>query len=286
MNNKIKLIPILKWAGGKRQLMPQIRKHMPDEYNDYYEPFVGAGALLLELQPQTAVINDFNEELINVYNVVKNNVDELIDSLKLHKNEEDYFYKIRELDRISEFVQLNNIQKASRFIFLNKTGYNGLYRVNSKGQFNVPFGKYKKPLIVNEEGLRNLHKYLNNNNIIILNTDFEHAVKTATKGDFVYFDPPYDPLTTTSSFTAYSKEGFNRTDQERLYRVYKELDERGCFVMLSNSSTDFIKDLYKEFNVNIVTAKRNINSKGTGRGAIDEVLITNYEQRYQKEKEV
>lgn len=276
MDNKIKLIPILKWAGGKRQLMPQIRKHMPVEYNDYYEPFVGAGALLLDLQPQTAVINDFNEELINVYHVVKNNVDELIDSLKLHKNEEEYFYKIRELDRISEFVQLNNIQKASRFIFLNKTGYNGLYRVNSKGQFNVPFGKYKKPLIVNEEGLRNLHEYLNNNNIMILNDDFEHAVKTAAKGDFVYFDPPYDPLTTTSSFTAYSKEGFNRTDQERLYRVYKELDERGCYVMLSNSATDFIKVLYKEYNVNIVTAKRNINSKGTGRGAIDEVLITNY----------
>lgn len=276
MDNKMNLTPILKWAGGKRQLIPQIRKYLPDEYNDYYEPFVGAGALLLELQPQTAVINDFNDELINVYHVVKYNVDELIDSLKLHKNEEEYFYKIRELDRINEFVQLNNIQKASRFIFLNKTGYNGLYRVNSKGQFNVPFGKYKKPLIINEEGLRNLHEYLNNNNIMILNGDFEYAVKTAAKGDFVYFDPPYDPLTTTSSFTAYSKEGFNRTDQERLYRVYKELDERGCYVMLSNSATDFIKVLYKEYNVNIVTAKRNINSKGTGRGAIDEVLITNY----------
>ena len=286
MDNKIKLAPILKWAGGKRQLIPQIKKYIPDEYNNYFEPFVGAGALLFELQPQTAVINDFNDELINVYHVVKDNVDKLIDSLKLHINEEDYFYKIRELDRISEFVQLDNIQKASRFIYLNKTGFNGLYRVNSKGQFNVPYGKYKKPLIVNEEGLRSLHEYLNKNNIMILNGDFEHAVSTAAKGDFVYFDPPYDPLTATSSFTAYSKEGFNRTDQERLYKVYKELDKRGCYVMLSNSSTDFIKDLYKEFNVNIVTAKRNINSKGTGRGAIDEVLITNYEQRYQKEKEI
>src|SRR5699024_5378315 len=207
MNNKIKLIPILKWAGGKRQLIPQIRKYMPDEYNDYYEPFIGAGALLLELQHQTAVINDFNDGVINTHQIIKNNVDELNESLKLHKNEEEYFYKIRELDRISEFVQLNNIQKASRFIFLNKTGYNGLYRVNSKGQFNVPFGKYKKPLIVNEEGLRSLHEYLNKNNIMILNGDFEHAVSTAAKGDLVYFDPPYDPLTATSSFTAYSKEG-------------------------------------------------------------------------------
>lgn len=272
----MKLLPVLKWAGGKRQLLLQIHEFLPEKYNDYYEPFVGAGAVLLDLQPETAIINDYNDELINVYNVIKSNIEELIASLKTHINDEEYFYKIRELDRINNFVQLNNVQRASRFIYLNKTAFNGLYRVNKSGYFNVPFGRYKNPMIINEEGLRKLNYYLNANKITILNDDFEEAVKLAKAEDFVYFDPPYDPLNVTSSFTSYNKDGFNREDQIRLFKVFSELDKRGCYVMLSNSATDFIKDLYNEYNVNIVSAKRNINSKGAKRGAIDEVLITNY----------
>lgn len=275
--NKLLLSPFLKWAGGKRQLLPEIRKYIPKKYNTYYEPFVGAGAVLFDLQPNKVVINDINSELINTYKVIQNNIDDLIVELRKHKNDPDHFYKIRDLDRSEDFEKLTSVEKSARLIYLNKTCFNGLFRVNSQGQFNVPFGKYKNPQIVNEAVLRAVHNYLNTANVTILNEDFEKALSKAKKGDFIYIDPPYDPLSNTSSFTGYNLDGFNRDDQERLRDVFEELDKRGCKVLLSNSATDFIKDLYKDYHIEIVSASRNINSIASKRGKIDEVLVMNYE---------
>lgn len=269
--------PFLKWAGGKRQLLPEIRKYIPKKINTYYEPFLGAGAVLFDIQPKKAVINDINTELINTYIAIRDHVDELINDLKKHKNEKEYFYAIRDLDRKEEFKELSLVERASRIIYLNKTCFNGLFRVNSQGHFNVPFGKYKNPQIVNEIVLRAVHNYLNSNDITILNVDFEKAVENAKKGDFIYFDPPYDPVSDTSSFTGYSLYGFDKDDQIRLRDLFVELDKRGCKVLLSNSATDFIKDLYKDFHIEVISANRNINANASRRGKIDEVLVMNYE---------
>jgi DNA adenine methylase len=269
--------PFLKWAGGKRQLLPEIRKYIPKKINTYYEPFIGAGAVFFDIQPKRAVINDVNTELVNVYECIKNHADELIDDLKKHENDSEYFYSIRDLDRQPEYKKLTPIERASRIIYLNKTCYNGLFRVNSQGQFNVPFGKYKNPQIVNEIVIKAVHNYLSSSEVKITNSDFEMVLETAKKGDFVYFDPPYDPVSDTSSFTGYSLDGFSKDDQKRLKYVFVELDKRGCKVLLSNSATDFIKDLYEGFHIEIVSASRNINANASGRGKIDEVLVRNYE---------
>ncbi|WP_409973208.1 DNA adenine methylase [Bacillus sp. Bva_UNVM-123] len=269
--------PFLKWAGGKRQLLPEIRKYIPTKINTYYEPFIGAGAVLFDIQPEKAVINDINIELVNVYQVIKSNADELIEDLKKHENDKEYFYEIRNLDRTPAYMELSPIERASRIIYLNKTCFNGLFRVNSKGQFNVPFGKYKNPQIVNEHVIRAVHSYLSTNDVQILNTDFEKVVEGAKEGDFIYLDPPYDPVSSTSSFTSYSLDGFNREDQQRLKNLFVELDRRGCNVLLSNSATDFIKELYEDYHIEIVSASRHINAKASGRGKIDEVLVMNYE---------
>lgn len=276
--------PFLKWAGGKRQLLPEILKYIPKKKltkNIYYEPFIGGGALLFERQPKRAVINDSNVELINCYEVIRDSVDDLIECLRDHKNHHDetYYYKIRDLDRSSkEYSKLSNIHKAARIIFLNKTCYNGLFRVNSQGQFNVPFGRYKNPNVLDEAVLRAVSKYLNNPQIKILNTDFEEAVKDAKKGDFIYFDPPYDPVSDTASFTGYDINGFNKDEQKRLKKVFDELSKKGCLVMLSNSYTDFIQELYQEYQENFIKVKatRSINSKALKRGVVDEILIINY----------
>lgn len=279
VKNKV-LQPFLKWAGGKRQLLPEIRKYIPKQFGTYYEPFVGGGAVLFDLQPKKAVINDINTDLINTYRVIKDNVDELINDLEKHDNTSEYFYRIRDLDRDKEkYEKLSNIEIASRIIYLNKTCYNGLFRVNSQGQFNVPYGQYKNPNIVNEVVLRAVNHYLNNNQIEILNVDFADAVADATKNDFIYFDSPYDPVSDTSSFTGYTLHGFSRDDQIRLRDVFVELDKRGCKVLLSNSSTEFIHDLYRDYHIEIVSASRNINSVAARRGKIDEVLVMNYEPK-------
>jgi DNA adenine methylase len=276
--NKV-LQPFLKWAGGKRQLLPEIRKYIPKRFGTFYEPFLGGGAVLFDLQPKRAVINDINTELINTYRVIQNNVDELINDLERHENTSEYFYSIRDLDRDKgKYEKLSDIEKASRIIFLNKTCFNGLFRVNSQGQFNVPFGRYKKPNIVNEVVLRAVNHYLNNNEIEILNGDFADAVAEAKKGDFIYFDSPYDPVSDTSSFTGYTLNGFGKEEQIRLRDLFVELDKRGCKVLLSNSSTEFIHDLYKDYHIEIVSASRSINSVASKRGKIDEVLVMNYEQ--------
>lgn len=270
--------PVVKWAGGKRQLLSDISKHLPKNFSTYYEPFLGGGAVLFHLQPGRAVVNDINEELINMYLVIRDNVEELIDSLKKHKNEKEYYYMIRELDRDKEkYNQLSSIEKASRIIYLNKTCYNGLFRVNSQGQFNVPFGRYKNPDIVNETTLRAVSNYLNKAKITFKCTDFEEAVKGIKKGAFVYFDPPYDPVSDTSSFTGYDINGFDKKEQERLKGLCDKLDKRGVKFLLSNSATDFILDLYKDYNTTVVKARRAINSKGNRRGEIEEVLVKNYD---------
>lgn len=267
--------PFLKWAGGKRQLLPVINEYLPKEFNHYYEPFVGAGAVFFDLNAENNTINDFNSELINTYQVIKDNVEDLIEDLKRHKNEKEYYLHIRSLDRRDDFKDISPVERASRMIYLNKTCFNGLYRVNSKNQYNVPFANLKNPTILNEEVLRDAHYYLNERNVTILTGDFEDAVRTAKEGDFVYMDPPYD-LVTEVSFVTYSTSKFEKDAQLRVKKVFDELTSRGCKVMLSNSATDFILETFKEYDTNIVQAKRFINSVSSKRGNVPEVLVTNY----------
>jgi DNA adenine methylase len=270
--------PVVKWVGGKRQLLQDISNHIPDKFFTYYEPFLGGGAVLFHLQPNRAVVNDINEELINIYTVIRDNLEELIEDLKRHKNEADYFYEIRELDRDKKtYSQLSNIEKASRIIYLNKTCYNGLFRVNQQGEYNAPFGRYKNPNIVNETTLRAVSNYFNRVKITFKCGDFEEAVKGIRKGSFVYFDPPYDPVSDSANFTGYDKGGFDREEQTRLKELCDKLDTKGVKFLLSNSATEFILELYKDYNITIVQANRAINSKGDKRGKVDEVLVKNYE---------
>lgn len=270
--------PVVKWVGGKRQILDKIVKFLPKHITTYYEPFVGGGAVLFELQPRKAVVNDINSELINLYQVIKDNVDDLIEDLKQYRNEEEYFYTIRELDRDkNKYDNLTRIQRASRVTYLNKTCYNGLFRVNKAGEFNTPFGNYKNPNIVNEITLRAVSNYLNKYNITFLCCDFEQALKNARKGAFVYLDPPYDPVSNTASFTGYDKGGFDRDEQIRLKETCDMLNKKGVKFLLSNSATEFIYELYKNYKIEIIQAKRAINSKPDKRGEIDEVLVRNFE---------
>jgi DNA adenine methylase len=279
VKNNILVAPFLKWVGGKRQLMPSIVENLPENIKDYkyIEPFIGGGALLFNLQPKNAIISDLNEELINVYEVIKNNLDELIIDLKKHKNEAEYFYKIRGLDRNEQFKNLTAIQRASRLIYLNKTCFNGLYRVNNAGEFNSPFGRYKNPNIVNEPTLKAVNKFLNTNKIEVKCGDYSETLKQTDKKSFVYLDPPYHPISESSNFTGYVQGGWNMYDQVDLKKACDELNKKGVKFLLSNSSAEFIKDLYKDYSIIIVKANRAINSNGADRGEIDEVLIRNYE---------
>lgn len=271
--------PFLKWAGGKRQLLPEIKNYVPKKYNTYYEPFLGGGAILFNLQPKNATINDSNTELINCYEVIRDSLEELIEDLKKHENNESYYYEMRELDRTTTYKDnYDKIKRASRILYLNKTCYNGLFRVNSQGQFNVPFGRYKNPNILDEAVLRAVNKYLNNNKVKVFNTDFEKAVLDAKKGDFVYLDPPYDPVSNTASFTGYDVNGFDKEEQRRLKSVFDDLTSRGCQALLSNADTDFIIKLYgSRYKIEKISATRAINSNALKRGKITEVLVRNYE---------
>lgn len=269
--------PVLKWAGGKRQIVYWILKYVPQTFTTYYEPFLGGGAVLFALQPEKAVVNDINSELINVYEVIRDNVEELIADLRKHRNEEAYFYAIRNLDRDKErYNQLTSVQRASRIIYLNKTCYNGLFRVNRAGEFNAPFGKYKRPNIVNELTLRAVSDYFNRAQITFTCRDFEAALEGAQEGDFVYLDPPYDPVSDTASFTGYSRGGFGKDEQIRLKETCDQLNKQGIKFLLSNSATDFVKELYKDYHLEIIQAKRAINSRADKRGEIDEVLVMNF----------
>jgi len=272
--------PYLKWAGGKRQLVREIGKRIPEFTGRYYEPFVGAGAIFFHLQPSRATISDINEQLFLTYKAIRDNVEELISLLEMHKenNSSDHFYKIRGLDRNGAFEGMSEVEKAARTIYLNKTCYNGLYRVNSDGLFNTPYGKYRNPAICESDVLRSISAYLNKNGIKIYNKDFVLAASRAREGDFVYFDPPYDSPD-SMNFTGYNAGGFDRKQQIRLKEFMVKLTERGVKCLLSNSSTDFIRDIYGEvddFTVNVVKANRMINSNPNGRGTVDEVLVSNW----------
>ncbi len=266
--------PLVKWVGGKRQLMPELLKNMPVSFNRYFEPFIGGGALFFELQPYNAYISDMNEELINLYWVVRDNVYELITDLNKHKITKEYYLKIRNLDRTGKYKKLSNVQRASRFIYLNRTCFNGLYRVNSKGEFNVPFGHYKNPKIIDVDNLLNCSSLLKNTEI--KHADFSAILEYAKKGDFVYFDPPYVPLNETSSFTSYTKNGFDLGMQIKLKEVCDELNSRGVKFMLSNSDTTVINELYSNYRIEKVLASRQVNANAGGRGKITEVLVRNY----------
>lgn len=275
------LKPIVKWVGGKRQLLPEINKYIPEEYSTYFEPFVGGAAVFLDQQPKKAVVNDYNEELIKTYKVIKEDVEPLIEKLRVHEelNNEDYFYEVRAWDREDGYDERSDVDIAARLIYLNKTCYNGLYRVNMAGQFNTPFGRYKNPNIVNEYTLRALSTYFNDADIKFKSGDFEDAVAYIRKGAFVYFDPPYQPMSSTSNYTGYTAGGFDESDQIRLKRLCDRLNERGVKFLLSNSNVKFIRDLYgdnPDYIIETVGATRAINSNAKKRGEVEEVLIRNY----------
>ena len=276
---KNKLVsPVLKWVGGKRQLLPSIKPMLPKRITSYCEPFVGGGAVLFELQPKKAIINDINSDLILVYTVIRDNVEALIKSLETYPNEESFYYELRNIDRDqAKYNNLSETEKAARIIFLNKTCYNGLYRVNNAGEFNSPFGKYKNPNIVNAPVLRAVNKYFNSSDITFSSIDFSQVLEQVNKGTFVYLDPPYDPLSDTSSFTGYFRGGFSREQQIQLRQCCDMLNARGIKFMLSNSATDFIREQYANYHITTVQAKRAINSVASKRGDVDEVIITNYE---------
>lgn len=272
--------PFVKWVGGKRQLLRQFRElglYPPEDFNPitntYYEPFVGGGAVFFDLLPKNAELSDLNNELVITYNVIKNSVDELIQSLQKHIYDKEYYLEVR----AKKVDDLSDVEVASRFIFLNRTGFNGLYRVNKSGQFNVPFGQYNNPVICDEKNLRQVSEALQD--VAITHQDYKNVLETAKTGDFIYLDPPYYPINATSSFTSYTAEGFLEKEQTELRDTFVKLHEKGCFVMLSNSDTLFINELYSGLDgitVNKITAGRSINSKGSGRGKITEVLVTNY----------
>lgn len=269
------LSPILKWVGGKRQLLNEIAPLIPDNPTLFVEPFIGGAAVLLHVQPEHARINDFNEELVNVYRVVRDEPDKLLELLREHEqnNSSDYFYEIRGIDRTPEFADLSATQRAARIIYLNKTCFNGLFRVNSAGQFNSPYGRYKRPNIVNESGIRALSEYLNGD-IDIRCGDYADCLVNLPQGAFVYLDPPYMPIAPTSDFTGYTCRGFDFAEQERLRDECLKLRDAGIAFLQSNSDCEAILELYDGFTIRTVKAKRAINSRGDKRGAVNEVLIS------------
>ena len=274
--------PFVKWVGGKRGLLEQILPLFPEKFNNYFEPFVGGGAVFFELfsrgilEGKKVVLSDINKELINTYLVVRDNPNELIKKLKEYEanHSKEFYYQIRELDRKEEFENLSNVEKATRFIYLNKTCFNGLYRVNKKGYFNTPIGSYKNPNIADVKTILNASEALAD--VTILNQSFDKVLTQTKKDDFVYFDPPYYPLNATSNFTSYDSNCFLEEEQFRLFETFNKLAKRGMKVVESNSDTKFIKELYKNYDIQIVNANRFINSKSSGRRKINEVLIRSF----------
>lgn len=273
--------PFVKWVGGKRGLLSQIIPLLPKDFNNYFEPFIGGGALFFELFSQgklkdkSIYLFDINLELINAYNMVKNHPELLIKELEKFQQQhsKEFFYEIRAWDREKDFLKIDDLLRATRFIYLNKTCFNGLYRVNKNNQNNVPMGNYKNPNICDSEVIFNASFALQN--ATILHTSYKDVLKYASQDDLVYFDPPYYPLTETSSFTSYSEFSFLDKEQKELFEVFKKLDAKECKVVHSNSDTDFIKELYSEFEIETIQANRFINSKSCGRGKINEVIIRN-----------
>jgi DNA adenine methylase len=266
--------PFLKWVGGKGQLMAQLLPLLPSRpVRRYFEPFVGSAALFFALRPDEATLSDVNAELVDCYRAVQSHVEDVIAGLSKHRYEEEAYYRVRERDPGS----LPLPKRAARTIYLNKTGYNGLYRVNRSGRFNVPFGRYTNPGFASRESLENLRACSRAlARVRLLVRDFDEVVGDAREGDLVYFDPPYVPLSDTSDFTAYVPGGFGPRDQERLASVVHALHERGVLVMLSNSDAPVVRDLYARYRIDVVSAARSINSRANRRGKIAEVIVRNY----------
>ena len=270
--------PFVKWAGGKRQLIPQIRERMPEKYNDYYEPFVGGGAVIFELLPANALINDINKALINTYKTICNEPDDFLREVNRLDNDmwEDgkkYYYSIREHYNDKLMRSEYDVELAALFVFINKHCFNGLYRVNGKGLFNVPYNNSRR-VSVDEDVIIATSEYLRR--VTIIDGDFEQACKNAKKGDFVFIDSPYAPLNPTS-FESYTKEGFDIESHKRLAKLYDELTARGCYCMLTNHNTELINELYgnKDYKIDVVSVKRMINSDASNRVG-EEVIICNY----------
>ena len=275
--NKL-VMPVVKWVGGKRQLLPTLTPLLPERFTTYCEPFLGGGAMLFWRQPQRAIVNDVNSDLIHMYEAIRDNVENLILELEKHKNDSAHFYEVRDWDRNREqYDALSSIEKAARIIYLNKTCYNGLFRVNNAGEFNTPFGNYKNPNIVNAPTLRAVSAYFQKAEILFSCRDYTDVLAEIPRGTFVYLDPPYDPVSDTANFTGYSRGGFCRDDQIHLRECCDDLTQRGIKFMLSNSATDFIKEQYAAYHITVVKAKRAVNSDAAGRGQVDEVVVRNYE---------
>ncbi len=273
--------PFVKWVGGKGKLVPELAKFFPVSFDEYYEPFVGGGAVFFSLKPTVAHISDLNEVLISLYKIIKNDVSKLIQELEKLDNSYNSLKNLDDkkslyLQKRSQYNELPNdsFEKAALLIFLNKTCFNGMYRENLKGGFNVPFGKHINPTICDERNLLMVSDSLKG--VTISRSSYEVLTSKAKPGDFVYFDPPYHPLNETSSFTSYQAGGFTAEDQEKLRDEFKRLADTGCKVMLSNSDSPLINELYKDFNIHKIYAARAINSKGNGRGKILELVITSY----------
>ena len=268
------MVPFLKWVGGKRQLLDNIRQYVPPHFERYIEPFVGGGAVFFDLLPEKAWINDVNSELVNCYCVVRDDVEALTENLSHHIYDKDYYLAQRALDRVGGGLSsLDKLTRASRFIYLNRTAFNGMYRVNSKGLFNVPFGRYKNPNIVNEETLRACSSALQQ--VKITNLDYLDVLSKCKERDFVYVDPPYFPVSPTASFTQYSDGAFGLAQQQKLAEALHELHNKGVKFLASNANVPDIFDLYQGFAIKTVLAKRAINSKADKRHAVKEVLISN-----------
>lgn len=274
IDTDVKAKPFIKWVGGKTQLLPELTSRIPSDFSKYFEPFIGGGALFFHLQSEESTLIDINEELTNAYTVIKYKTNELIADLQQHIYEKDYYYQLRNIDRTDEYKLWSDVQRASRLIYLNKTCFNGLYRVNSKGEFNTPMGRYKNPKIVDEVNLRACSLALQKAEII--NGSFLEVEEKATIHDFVYFDPPYAPLNATSNFTDYSQKGFDEKMQLDLRDLCDRLDQKGVRFMLSNSNAPLILDFYQDYKIEFVYATRAINSKANKRGKIPEVIVTNY----------
>jgi DNA adenine methylase len=273
--------PFVKWAGGKRQLLPIIEQNLPEKFDTYFEPFLGGGALLFHLLTRkegiTYSVSDLNSDLVLAYTTIRDRIDNLIQSLKNHeknyqKNSKEYYYNIRDSTPRSE------IEKTSRLLFLNRTCFNGLYRVNSSGKFNVPLGRYTNPNIVNEENLRSVSSILQSNKVSIKCRDFESVLNDAKKGDLVYFDPPYQPVSDTANFTSYTNRDFTFDDLSRLSELCHKLDEKGCKVLLSNSDSKVVSKMFsqKTWKISKINANRSINSNSKKRTGHFELLIKNY----------
>ena len=265
--------PFLKWAGGKGRLIEQLRPLLPAPFKRYFEPFAGGAALFFALGPERASLTDVNEELIDCYRTIRDHVEDVIDALGQHRYEPKHYYRVRALDPQG----LGLADRAARTIFLNKTGYNGLYRVNRAGKFNVPIGRYTNPRVCDPENLRACSAALQG--VELERRDFAEQVARAKKGDFVYFDPPYDPTSATSAFTSYAPGGFGLDGQERLAAVFAALASRGVHAVLSNSDTPLIRELYRPYRVVPVLAARSINSRGSRRGKVGEVVVTSFGRR-------